>query len=115
MLNIKKHHATVLPSYHEGLSNVLLESAASGRPVLASNVPGCMETFENRITGIGFNAKDSNSLINAVQFFLLLPYDKKKQMGFNARKKMEKEFDKSIVIRSYILAINQIFRTEKGE
>lgn len=112
---IKKHHATVLPSYHEGLSNVLLESAASGRPVLASNVPGCMETFENRITGIGFNAKDSNSLINAVQFFLLLPYDKKKQMGFNARKKMEKEFDKSIVIRSYILAINQIFRTEKGE
>lgn len=46
--------AVVLPSYHEGLSNVLLEAAASARPILTTNVPGCAETFEEGVTGFGF-------------------------------------------------------------
>lgn len=105
---IKKHHAIVLPSYHEGLSNVLLESSATGRPVLATNVSGCMETFDDGITGIGFPPQDSNALIVAVQTFLQIPYEDKKNMGIMARKKMEKEFDKKIVIKAYLSAINKM-------
>lgn len=105
---IKQHHALVLPSYHEGLSNVLLESSASGRPVLASNIPGCKETFDNEITGIGFSPQDSNALITAIKTFLQLPYEEKKNMGFSARRKVEKEFDKKIVIKAYLAAISKI-------
>lgn len=36
----------VLPSYHEGMSNVLLEAAASGRPLITSDIPGCREAVE---------------------------------------------------------------------
>lgn len=105
---IKQHHALVLPSYHEGLSNVLLEGSASGRPVLASNIPGCKETFDNKITGLGFSPHNSNALIAAVKTFLQMPYEKKKNMGLNARRKIEKEFDKKIVVKAYLAAISKI-------
>lgn len=112
---IKKHHAIVLPSYHEGLSNVLLESSAAGRPVLASNVFGCMETFDNGITGIGFPPQSSSALITAVETFLQISYEDKKNMGKKARKKIEKEFDKKIVIKEYLSAINKILQSRKKE
>ena len=41
----------VLPSYHEGMSNVLLEAAASGRPLITSDIPGCREAVENGVSG----------------------------------------------------------------
>lgn len=112
---MKKHHALILPSYHEGLSNVLLESSATGRPVLASNVPGCKETFDDGITGIGFSPKDSNALIEAVKIFLQMSYEEKKIMGLNARKKIEKEFDKKIVVKAYLCAINKILQSRKKD
>lgn len=107
---MKEHHAVILPSYHEGLSNVLLEAAACGRPVLASNILGCRETFDNHITGIGFDAKDTNSLIATIEEFLSLPYEKKKEMGIQGRKKMEDEFDRKIIINAYIQEIKEIKR-----
>lgn len=102
---IKTHHATILPSYHEGLSNVLLETAAAGRPVIATDVPGCVETYEDGITGIGFKAHDSKKLIKAVEEFLFMPYDKKMEMGIAARRKMEQEFNRKIVVQSYLDAM----------
>jgi len=105
---IKKSHATVLPSYHEGIANVLLESAASGRPVLASRVPGCVETFDEGISGIGYAAKSSSSLTDALLAFIALPYQQKREMGLAGRKKMEKEFSRDIVVNAYIEEINKI-------
>lgn len=102
---IKNSHATILPSYHEGLANVLLESAATGRPVLASNVPGCIETFDEGLTGIGFNAKDTSSLVDAIEKFLELSNEHQAAMGIAGRKKMEREFDRNIVINAYIQEI----------
>lgn len=107
-LFMKEHCATILPSYHEGLSNVLLESAATGRPVLASNIPGCVETFDDGITGIGFEPRNSQSLIRAVELFLHIPYKNRKMMGIKAREKIEKEFDKTQVVKAYINAIDNI-------
>lgn len=105
---IKESHATILPSYHEGTANVLLESAAAGRPVLASKVPGCQETFEEGITGIGFQSKDTSDLKRAILAFLELSYEQKKEMGRAARKKMEAEYDRQIVVKAYIEKLKEL-------
>ncbi|MDF2943784.1 MAG: glycosyltransferase family 1 protein [Herbinix sp.] len=99
---IKDSHAIILPSYHEGLANVLLEAAASGRPVLASRIPGCSETFDEDISGLGFKVKNVDSLIEAIIKFIEMPYETKKTMGVAGRKKMETEFSRKIVISAYI-------------
>lgn len=104
---IKDSHATVLPSYHEGTSNVLLESASTGRPTLASNVIGCKETFDDGVSGIGFEVKNVEALISAIQQFLDLPHENKKQMGLAGRKKMEQQYDRKIVINAYLDQISR--------
>ncbi|PIC69184.1 glycosyltransferase family 1 protein [Sporosarcina sp. P16b] len=110
---IKNSHATVLPSYHEGLANVLLESASSGRPILASKVPGCIETFEDGITGFGFEVKNVDSLVAAINEFLNLSYPQKKEMGYKGRLKVEKEFDRELVIDTYLKEINRVTSASK--
>jgi glycosyltransferase involved in cell wall biosynthesis len=110
---IRNSHATVLPSYHEGTANILLESASSGRPVLASRVPGCIETFDEEATGIGFEVKDVDSLVEAIMKFINIPHAQKKAMGIAGRMKMEKEYDRRIVIQSYLDEIDKILIGEK--
>lgn len=109
---IRKSHATILPSYHEGLANVLLESASSGRPVLASRVPGCAETYDDGLTGFGFEVMNVDSLVDAIIKFINLPYDEKREMGIAGRRKMENEFDRKIVINAYFQEINLITNKE---
>lgn len=99
------HHVLVLPSYHEGLSNVLLEAAASGRPVIASNIPGCKETFESGITGLSVEPHSYASLVSAMESFIQLGLDEKKAMGLAGREKVSREFDRKIVIQKYLDAI----------
>lgn len=53
----------VLPSYHEGMSNVLLEAAATGRPVITSNIPGCRESVENGKSGLLVEVKTKRCCI----------------------------------------------------
>ena len=104
---IKNSHATLMASYHEGMSNVLLETAATGRPIIASNITGCRETFDEGISGIGFRIKDSGDIVRAVEFFLSLPYIKRAEMGRAGRAKVEKEFDRQIVVNKYIEEIEK--------
>ncbi len=105
---LQETHCTVLPSYHEGMANVLLESASSARPVIATTIPGCRETFDEGITGIGCEAKSAQSLIDAIEKFLLLSHEEKAKMGKEGRVKMEKCFDRQIVVEAYIKEINAI-------
>ena len=104
--------AVIVPSYHEGMSNVLLEASASGRPVLASRIPGCQEAFNEGITGLGFEPKSEESLKQVIEKFILLPYEIRKQMGIEARKKVEGEFDRNIIINAYLEEINKIYTEE---
>lgn len=101
-------HCTIMPSYHEGLSNVNLESAANGRPVITTNVPGCRETVDDGETGFLVDAKSAESLINGVERFISLPYNQKVLMGRLAREKVEREFDRQIVVDAYINEIEKI-------
>lgn len=105
---IKESHATIQASYHEGMSNVLLETAACGRPVIATNIPGCRETYEEGVTGISCEPRNSKDLERAIREFIELPYGKKKEMGYLARKRMERFFDRRIVVDAYIDEICKI-------
>lgn len=99
---LKDMHCVVLPSYHEGMSNVLLEAAASGRPVLASNIPGCRECFENGVGGYQVEAKNASDLIAKMEHFINLPYEEKRKMGLEARKYVEQRFDRQQIVDVYM-------------
>ena len=101
-------HCTIMPSYHEGMSNVNLESSANGRPVITTNVAGCRETVDDHITGFLVNVKDAKDLSDKIEQFILLPYEEKEQMGKEARNKVEREFDRQLVINAYINEIESV-------
>ena len=57
-----------LPSYYgEGVPKVLLEAAASGRPIVTTDMPGCRETVENNVTGLLVPAKNAWALADALE------------------------------------------------
>ena len=99
---LTKAHAIVHASYHEGMSNVLLEAASCARPIIATDVAGCRETYENGVSGIACKARDGEDLVRAIRAFIALPYDQKVSMGQAGRKKAEAEFDRSIVVQKYL-------------
>jgi galacturonosyltransferase len=94
-------HIIVHPSYHEGLSNVLLEAAACGRPVMAGNINGCKETFLDGVSGLAFDIKNTQSLVDTIEKMLSLTYDERKAMGIEGRRWVEKKFDRNIVLQAY--------------
>lgn len=104
----KEAAAVLMPSYHEGMSNVILEASATGRPVLASDIPGCQEGFEDGITGFGFPPRDKEALLEALRKFVKLSEDERAQMGKKARAKMEREFDRKQVVNAYVEEIKGI-------
>ncbi len=95
-------HCVVLPSWHEGMSNVLLEAAAVGRPLIASDIPGCREALEDGVTGFLSTARDAETLIDAMKAFLALSAQERAEMGNKGRQKMEREFDRSSVVDTVI-------------
>lgn len=95
---IQNSHCVILPSYHEGMSNTLLESAAMGRPLIASNIHGCMEAVIDSKSGLLCNVKDSDDLYLKIEQFINLSYITKVNMGQAARKHMEDVFDKQKVV-----------------
>lgn len=100
---------TIHPSFYpEGMSNVLLESSASGRPVITTDRAGCMEACDNGVNGYIVKQNDSKDLIEKIEMFLILPWDKRRGMGLAGRKKVEKEFDRNIVIEKYIKEIEKV-------
>ncbi|MDE6964953.1 MAG: glycosyltransferase family 4 protein, partial [Lachnospiraceae bacterium] len=106
--HLKRASALVLPTWHEGMSNVLMEASATGRPVIATNISGCQEIFEEGVTGFGCEAKSGDSLTQALQKFLNLSREEKARMGRRAREKMEREFDRNKVVAAYYKEIKEI-------
>lgn len=100
---LKETSCLIHPSYYpEGMSNVLLEACASGRPVITTNRSGCREIVDDGKTGYIVEIKNTEQLIEKIEQFIELPYEQKVEMGLNARKKIEKEFDRNIVIKRYL-------------
>lgn len=92
----------VLPSYHEGMSNVLLEGAATGRALITSDIPGCREAVEDGVSGYLCPARDADALYDAMHRFLALPEGAKVEMGRQGRMRMEQKFSKTAVVAETI-------------
>lgn len=104
---LAKANAIVIASFHEGMSNALMEAAATGRPVIASDISGCREAFEEGITGFGFTPGNAEELIEAMEKFMALSAEEQALMGKRAREKMEREFDRNHVIDAYMEVLNK--------
>ena len=102
---IEAAHCFVLPSWHEGMANTNLECAAMGRPVITSNIHGCMEAVENGVSGYLCQKQNADDLYQVMKRFLRLPYDERKSMGLAGRKRMEELFDKVKVVKKTITSI----------
>ena len=96
------------PSYYpEGMSNVLLEAASCGRPVIAADRAGCRETVDNGESGFVVPIKNEKAVLAATEKIIQLSSDERRLMGLAGRRKMEREFDRNIVIQAHL---NEIFR-----
>jgi glycosyltransferase involved in cell wall biosynthesis len=98
----------VLPSYREGTPRSLLEAAASGRPVIATDVPGCRQVVEDAVNGYLCNPRDSKDLAEKMLKMICLSNEERRAMGRAGRLKMEQEFDERIVITRYLEVIEQL-------
>jgi len=95
----------VLPSYREGTPRVLLEAAAMGKPLIATDVPGCRDAVSNGVNGFLCAPRDYNDLAGKLIAFLSLDPAAKEQMGSASRMKVERAYDERIVINRYLAAI----------
>ena len=100
---LKSIHCLILPTFHpEGLSNVLLEAAATGRPAICTSRPGCREVVQNRINGLYCEAKNADNLVSVVDKFCSMSEEEHKKMGHEGRNLVEQRFDRSIVVNTYM-------------
>ena len=97
----------VLPSYHEGMSNVLLEASAMGRPVITSDIPGCREAVEDGKSGYLCEVKNADMLFEKMKLMADKNEEEIEAMGRYARERMEKLFDKKKIVEQTIDIIDR--------
>ena len=96
-------HCIIHPTYYpEGLSNVLLEACSTGRPIITTDRSGCREVVRDGINGYIIPVKRADKLIEAIEKFLVLSHEEKIKMGKEARKLVEENFDREIVVEKYV-------------
>lgn len=99
---IEESHCFVLPSWHEGMANTNLECAAMGRPVITSNIHGCLEAVEDGVSGYLCQRQNADDLYRVMKSFSELSYNQRKAMGLAGRKHMEEVFNKKKVVKDTI-------------
>ncbi|MEQ8239802.1 MAG: glycosyltransferase family 4 protein [Cyclobacteriaceae bacterium] len=105
---ILKSEVVVLPSYREGTPRTLLEGAAMGRALIATDVPGCREVVEHNKNGFLCSVKSGKSLYEALSLYADLAQSKRIELSKYSRIKVEKEFDENIVITRYAEKIGEL-------
>ncbi len=104
-------HCTIHPTYYpEGMSNVLLESAACGRPIITTDRSGCKEIVDDGINGFIVDQQNSQDLISKIEKFLGLSYEDKKNMGLAGRRKVESQFSRHIIVEAYNYEICKVLK-----
>lgn len=99
---IKNCHCFVLPSWHEGMANTNLESAATGRPVITTNIHGCLEAVVDGESGFLCEKQSAKSLYTVMKQMTILSPERRRDMGIAGRKHMEDVFDKNKVVKNTI-------------
>jgi glycosyltransferase involved in cell wall biosynthesis len=97
-LLLQKADIVVLPSaYGEGVPRILIEAAASGLPLVTTDIPGCREIVEHRVNGLLIPPGDVEALAAAMRMLIEAP-DRGRIMGYAGREKVLKSFDERAVI-----------------
>lgn len=106
---LAKTHCTIHPSFYpEGISNVLLESSACARPIITTDKSGCREVVDDCMNGFVVKQRDSQDLIEKIEKFIALSHEQKMQMGLAGRAKVEREFDRQIVVNAYLKELENV-------
>lgn len=106
---LKDVSCVIHPTYYpEGISNVLLESAACARPIITTNRSGCREVIDDGINGYIVEQKNTKDLIAKIERFIALPYGEKVKMGLAGRSKVAKTFDRQIVVNAYLQELSML-------
>ncbi len=98
----------VLPSYREGMSNVLLEAGSMEKPCITTDTTGCNDIVMDNITGYLCKVKDANDLADKMKKMMHLPAGERCEMGQKARDIIKNNFGKKIVIDAYLRVIRQV-------
>lgn len=102
-------HIACLPSYREGLPKVLIEAAASGRPIVAADAPGCREIVRDGKNGFLVPARDSLALARALKR-LIEDGQLRKKMGENGRVLAVTDFSSDKVIKDTLDLYREVLR-----
>jgi glycosyltransferase involved in cell wall biosynthesis len=100
-------HVVCLPSYREGLPKALIEACASGRAIVATDVPGCRDVVTHQVNGLLVRPRDAHALAEALQQLLSDPA-LRIEMGAAGRRKAETEFDVTAVVRATLQEYRRI-------
>jgi glycosyltransferase involved in cell wall biosynthesis len=100
--------ALVLPSYREGLPRTLLEAGAMGRPLIATDVPGCRQVVEEGVNGLLCRARDAGSLASAMRLLARLDSARIRAMGAESRRKVVRGYSEAVVFRAYLDALEKV-------
>ncbi len=98
----------VLPSYREGSPRSLMEAASLQKPIITTNVAGCNQVVEDNYNGFLCELQNEEDLAVKMDRMIRLSDSERQQMGINGRRKMEREFSDTIVIKKYLKAIGSI-------
>ena len=98
----------ILPSYREGLPRTLLEAAAMGRPIIATDVTGCREVVDHGVNGFLCKVKSVDDLTKKMKDMINLSTDERREMGLRGREKVEKEFDEKIIVKKIVNRVESV-------
>lgn len=107
-VEIARADCVVLPSYREGTPRTLLEAAAMGRPLIATDVPGCREVVVHGFNGLLCLPQEAEDLALCMAKILGMRPEKLEQWGRNSRELVQQRFDERIVIDHYLRALNAL-------
>lgn len=111
---IAEADALVLPSYREGVPRTLLEAAAMGRPLIATDVVGCRDAVDAGVNGYLARVRDADDLARQIERLASLSAVQREAMGRASRLKVEREFDEQQVVRTYLQLLRRL-RPQPGD
>ena len=96
----QRAHIAILPSYREGFPKALIEAAACGRALIATDTPGCRAIVEPGHNGELVICRDAASLAGAIEK-LASDHELRQRYGANARETVARRFGLPVIVERF--------------